>query len=378
MPFPDSADVGGELTVGGAASPFSAVYVAPAEESSPAEIEQVLVHELVHAAQFQQRVPQQVRTEIPDDHRSTRDAELVITSMLEGGAVYGSSVYTERHGLAIDPEIEVLERLYPNASAGTKLVWGPYYYGGQYIDSVAADPDDHWKVYEEPPVTMRQVLHGEGEPVLEPFEATLTSEDDNGSWEEIRQETMGEFVVRLVLETQLSTETSTDAASGWAYDRQLRVASDDESPDGHVWSVRFEDSANASTYATALASYLDARADSSEGTVSTVDDSNVSAADSNDSDVSNTTWYADEYAFTTATPDERTVALVGGPEAFVEAASVEATADGDPDMETETNTNIRLSVTDTRDENATQSVTAPGLSLGAVAGSVSASGVAAP
>lgn len=371
MPFPDGNDVGGELTVGGAASPFAAVYVTPTDESSAAEIEQVLVHELVHVAQFQHRAPQQVRAAIPEAHRTTRDAELVVTSLTEGGAVYGSSVYTERHDLAIDPETEILERLYPNASVGTKLVWGPYHYGAQYIDSVAADPDSHWEVYEAPPVTMRQVLHGEtdetGETALEPFEATLA--DDDGDWDRTRSETMGEFVVRLVLETELPAETSADAASGWVYDRQLRVANADESLDGHAWSVRFEDSSNASTYATALTSYLDARADSTEGTVSAVDPSNASAANSSEAVESNATWYTDDYAFAVSAPDERTVTLLGGPEAFVEAASVAATADAD----------VRLSTTGPRDENATtRSIAAPDPAVGAVDGPTSTNGIVAP
>lgn len=342
MPFPDGDDVGDELTVGGAASPFAAVYVTPADDSSAAEIEQVLAHELVHVAQFQHRAPQEVRAGIPEAHRTTRDAELVVTSMTEGGAVYGSSVYTERYDLPIDPETEILERLYPNASVGTKLVWGPYHYGAQYIDSVATDPESHWAVYEEPPATMRQVLHGEsgdGTGTLEPFEATLASDDsdETGDWKTARRETMGEFVVRLVLETELTAETSADAASGWVYDRQLRVANADESLDGHAWSVRFEDASNASTYASALTSYLDARADSSERA------ENASATNSSGGVASNATWYTDDYAFTVAAPDERTVTLLGGPETFVEAASVETTASAD----------IRLSVIDTREETVT-------------------------
>ncbi|WP_276252868.1 hypothetical protein [Halomontanus rarus] len=379
MPFPDGNDVSDELTVGGAASPFAAVYVAPADDSSAAEIEQVLAHELVHVAQFQHRAPQEVRAGIPEAHRTTRDAELVVTSMTEGGAVYGSSAYTERYDLPIDPESEILERLYPDASVGTKLVWGPYHYGAQYIDSVATDPESHWAVYEEPPATMRQVLHGEsgdgtgtGTGALEPFEATLASDagGDTGDWNRAGSETMGEFVVRLVLETELTAETSADAASGWVYDRQLRVANADESLDGHAWSVRFEDAANASTYASALTSYLDARADSSEraGNASTTTTS---------SGVVNATWYTDDYAFAVAAPDERTVTLLGGPEAFVEAASVDVTADAD----------VSLSVSDAREETATatvRSVAAPDLDpgpdpvVGAIAAQTPTNGMPAP
>lgn len=359
LALPDADDANGELDVGGVASPLQAVYVIPDEDAAPSEVERVLVHELVHAAQFQEDVPRRIVAKIPARHVDTTDGRLTYASLVEGSATYGSSAYTERFADGIDPEDEVLARLYADASPGTRLAWGPYHHGARYIDDRVDAPDDHWAVYDDPPVTMRQVLHGEAGSDRE-LDGFAVGADADGAWEPTETDVMGEFVVRTILETRLPTDRSADAAAGWEYDGQARFSSDDTSLDGYAWAVRFEDDENASEYEAALADYLEARADSIE-----VDGEAVDAASTDDR--GNATWYADEYAFEVATVDDRTVALTAGAEAFVDRASVESADEGVRVVFAEDETTVSAASYGSGDPERTEGTAAPSIADEAVA-----------
>ncbi|WP_255193834.1 hypothetical protein [Natronobeatus ordinarius] len=340
--LPDPDDTGDELGVGGVASAMNAVYVMPGDDADPAEVERVLVHELVHAAQFQQRVPQAFHDSVPSAHQGTTDADLASVSVMEAGAVYGSTAYTDAYDADVEPEGALLERLYPDASPGTKLVWGPYYYGYQYVDERYDSPAEHWALYEDPPVTMRAVMAGDrgSETELEPFGVRLAAGDTN--WRLADTDTKGAFVTKQVLGTELEAAESRDVTSAWAYDRLVRASHDDVDLDGYAWSIRFETAEDAEAFDAAVTDYLDSRA-----TSVTVDGESI------DGDVpvaerETATWYADGYAYGLSSVDDRTVAILAGPDAFVESAAVESAGRSD----------VRVVVDPDRDERAS-SVAAP-------------------
>ncbi|MFP9191915.1 hypothetical protein [Natronosalvus vescus] len=360
VPAPDPADIGPELRVGGVASSMQAVYLLPEDDATPAELEQVFVHELVHIAQFQQQAPQRIESSIPASHRGTTDATLTTTSLIEGAAVSVSSAYTTRYDLPVGTEREILERYYPKASAGTQLQWGPYHFGSQYVDAVADSPADHWQVYETPPVTMQELR--EGEPAITTGETTLetvdiTVDDDHPEWafDPFEDDVMGVFALERVLATELSAETATDATAGWAYDRVRRASADDDRVDSYVWAVRFEDDTSADRFEATAERYLESRSTSIE-TITT-----ESNATSDGTASTEDRWFTDSYAFGLERADERTVVLVGGDRTFLESVTVEGTAwDGD----------VRVSLAE---DDSTASMTAP--SEGAVPFVAGATGV---
>ena len=321
--LPDPDDAGDELGVGGAASPMNAVYVMPDDEADPEEIERVLVHELVHAAQFQERIPQAFEAAVPTAHRGTTDADLTYVSVMEAGAVYGSSAYTAAADVDVDPEGAVLERRYPEAAPGTRLVWGPYYYGYQYVDDRYDSAAAHWEMYDDPPVTMQGVMTGApgSETDLEPFDARLAAGDTE--WSLTEADTKGAFVAKLVLGTELETSESRAVVSGWEYDRLLRADHEGEDGDGYAWSLRFDRPDDAEAFEAAAVDYLEARATDTE-----VDGESI------DGDVSTevapaVTWHAEDNAYALSSVDDRTVTILAGSEAFVEAATVEPAGSSD-------------------------------------------------
>ncbi len=288
---------GDGLAAGGVASPANAVYVLPGENATPAEIERVFVHELVHAAQFQRGVHRDVVAAIPPAHRDTTDADLVRTAVMEAGAVYGSTAYTHRYDADVVPENESIDALYEEATPWTRLTAGPYYYGYRYADALADSPADHWSIYEDPPTTMAAVLSAErgSARALEPFEGRLAADDRD--WSLVEADTMGQYVVEQVLATELSADRSRTAADGWEYDRAVRIADPGAERDAHVWTVRFGDVDDAETFETAATAYLDGR--------------------------------TDDRALALERVDDRTVAISAGPESIVAAVTVEATDGAD-------------------------------------------------
>ena len=325
VPAPDPADIGPELRVGGVASSMQAVYLLPEDDASSAELEQVFVHELVHIAQFQQQVPQRIESSIPASHRGTTDATLTTTSLIEGAAVSVSSAYTTRYELPVSTERAILDRYYPNASAGTQLRWGPYYYGSQYVDAVADSPADHWQAYETPPATMQELRDGEpaiatGEATLDPIDITVDDDHPEWSLDPFEDDVMGVFVLERVLVTELSAETATDATTGWTYDRVRRASTDDDRVDSYVWAIRFEDDTSADRFEAAAERYLENRSTSIES--DTTESNGIASTE--------TRWFTDSYAFGLERADERTVVLLGGDRSFLEAVAVEGTTwDGD-------------------------------------------------
>lgn len=316
--LPDPADSRDDLGVGGLTNQFGTVYVLPAEDAASGDIEATLAHEFVHVAQFERGVPRQARAEIPVEHRDTTDGMLAHRSTIEGAATYSASAYVERYDLGVAPEDAVLEDLYPNASSGTRMIWGPYFHGSRYVDERADSPADHWSVYDDPPVTMREVLHGgqASTTALEPFDVRVDSADAN--WESRGRDVMGEFVLRQVLGTELSDDRSADGAAGWEYDRRVDFANAEAPIDGYAWTIRFTDGANATAAEDALAAYLDSRAETATVAGRSVD----GAVD--DGNRTRAVWRTDEYAYSLVAVDERTVTVLAGAEAFVESATVES------------------------------------------------------
>ncbi|USZ72958.1 hypothetical protein [Natronosalvus halobius] len=336
IPAPDPADGAEELRVGGVSSPMQAVYLLPEVEASPAEIEQVFVHELVHTAQFQRGAPRRVRAEIPAKHRGTTDARLTVTSLVEGSAVYVSSAYVETYDLPVTPEDDLLESLYPNAGPGTRLAWGPYHHGGRYVAAAAESPATHWSVYETPPVTMQEVRRGEpaiasGEAELESFGIDIDAESAGWESDPAKTDVVGSFVLEQVLATELAPEVAREAAAGWSYDRVRRFSSegsvtgdgdnDGDEVDSYVWAIRFQDESNASLATDAMATALERRATSVEA---------ESGTDAVNRTATTTRWRTETYAFSLERTNDRTIVLFAGDETYVESASLEGvSATGD-------------------------------------------------
>lgn len=301
---PRPSAVIGPTVVGGATSPLGTVYVVPGAEADAGAIERTLAHEYVHVVQFDRGAVERLRDAAPDAYVGTTDARLARRSLLEGGAVYVADVYTERYLEGTRTESAQLRELYPQASAGTRYFWAPYFYGSRYVADQVDSPAGLLALYADAPLTTEQVLHDET-PETEPARMLLVQPVvATPAWDHRETDTKGELFVRVVLTEHLDEERAATAAAGWGRDRAVRFAAADGTGEGYAWVLRWDTAADAAEFGAALRSYLDAEATPRNGT-----------------------WTAGDRAFRLRTVSDRTLVLFAGDPGFVERATASGVTD---------------------------------------------------
>lgn len=291
----------GAVQVGGATFPSGRVTLAN-DGGSANDFERTLAHEYAHVVQFDLGAMDWIRDGLPADRQQTTDGQLTESSVVEGGATYLATQYGIRYQHGFNTETTQILRIYRNASAGTRLLWGPYLYGSLYIQDRIDSPDLLWTVYRLPPDTTEQVLHGgTDQPV--PLAVASTGTDYGEPWEVTDRDSRGELFVRIMLRTELEAERAAHAATGWGNDRVLLYERTYEE-NAFVWTLRWDDAANATEFEEAFEAYLNNRGMLDDGR-----------------------WEVGDDEFRLASIDDRTLAVVAGPTDFV--TGVEITERGD-------------------------------------------------
>ncbi|WP_255170161.1 hypothetical protein [Natrononativus amylolyticus] len=228
-------------------------------EGSDADVEQVLVHEYVHAIQAAEGwYPNSSGIDL--ETQTATDYGQVELALVEGGAVWVTDRYSERYqDEAVRLQSERLAEEYETAPAGDRFFRAPYHYGTAYVDDRIDDPEDVGEMYENPPETTEQLLHG-----LDPDEAPPTDLEVTATtgpaWSLERDDRLGELFVRVALESELDGERAADAATGWGNDRLLAFE-DDDGDRGFVWTLHWDSATDADEFEAAFAESLEERTD---------------------------------------------------------------------------------------------------------------------
>ena len=244
--------------------------------------ENVLAHEFVHVYQTQLKPRSGV-----DELDFRRNREFLLSAMVEGSAEYVQERYGIRYQNRSLDQAALTEE-WQNASAYVRWRIAPYEYGSRYFALRVDDASGVTDVYENPPRTAEQVLHGYGPDEERAKTLTATLNASGSEFSQMRGATKGELFVRLALSTELGWERAADASSGWGMDRLLSV-SGENGLNTYAWVIRWDDAAEAAEFQAAFADY-DARTDVS---------------------------------FRTASVTDETVVVLTGEESFVENATVE-------------------------------------------------------
>lgn len=255
-------------------------YGPTVENASKREVELMLVHEFVHVVQHQRGG---VKGEVPSR---------VARALREGGAVYVANAYARQYGVRYFDGRKPLERrasLYRTRPPWQLQYTGKYYFGARYLDRRMDAPSELWSVYEDPPSTMEQIIHGPGVESAKPLDVSF----DAPGWERERRGVQGENAIRAILRTEIEREDAAAAAAGWGNDTLVRFEHDDET--GFAWVLRWDDAGEADEFEATLREHVERRRGAVNGTFEVV----------------------------RVAPE--TVVLLTGPTAFVEAASVEGT-----------------------------------------------------
>ncbi|WP_135807162.1 hypothetical protein [Halorussus marinus] len=276
---------------------FGGIRLYPPANHTAASIEWVLAHEYVHYVQFKNRRSAELRRALP---RSTTDTSFVVRSVIEGAAVFATDAYLRRYadGDRLNSEFYTAydRRLAPGSRQ--RYANRQYIAGHRYVASRIDSPARLAAVYERPPRTSEQVLHGYP-PGAEPARSLPATANATGSaWRQVGTDTLGEAFVRTALENGLGESRAVRGAAGWGNDTlyTFRRASGNAS---YVWALRWDDAANASEFAAAFAASLDARAPAANGT-----------------------WTVDGATIDVRSPGEEWTVVLAGPDEFVRGTNV--------------------------------------------------------
>ncbi|WP_135819755.1 hypothetical protein [Halostella litorea] len=236
---------------GGLTTQSGAVYIHPGN-GSPGAVEQVLAHEFVHTAQF--RANMLPWLDALDGPRLTYDRLQTRLALVEGGAVYVSDAYTERH-LNVTPESERIAAEYESAGTAKRLFLARYHVGSDYVADRIDDPANLASVYEDRPRTTEQVLHGYA-PDEEPAR-DLSLAVRGGNWTVGANDTLGELTTRILLRGELDPETAAAAAEGWGTDEVVTLRQSDRR--AYVWALRADGPGEADELEAALGTFAERR-----------------------------------------------------------------------------------------------------------------------
>lgn len=234
----------------------SSVYVRTGDRS-PADVESTLAHELTHVLQSGERVGAAAWPQLQGNRLETYSA------LLEGGAVTVEEAYEVQYmnGTRLSPGEAVAS--YRNRSAYWQYVLFPYTVGYAYVANHTDSPSDLHSVYENPPRTTEELIH-DLDPGSEPPMTLSTTVQPGGNRYTETVGARGEFFVRVALHTELPWNRAARAGTGWGADSLVTVEADDETV-GYVWGTRWDSTADADEFATAMVDYLDARTTRTDG-----------------------------------------------------------------------------------------------------------------
>lgn len=260
----------------------------------------VLAHEYTHVLQHDADAFTRTRRGVRRGEGST---SRVYIGVVEGTATYVQRRYVARH-LEVEPRNRTWATYSANRSRFGTYAVAPYYFGERYVDQRIDSAANVSSVYERPPTTTEQLIHGYG-PREEPARPLEVDADGEGDWFGFDKRVRGELFVRLVLEGELSRERAAEAAAGWGADRVVTFEDTETETVGHAWVLRWDSPAESEEFVAAMTDYLDARGES--------------AGDR---------WVDGDTTFDLRRVDDETVVVVAGPDRFVDATSV-AGGDGE-------------------------------------------------
>lgn len=277
------------------------VVVFPNPDGGRDDEQLLLAHELTHYLQQQEGRYGEILANVDV---STTDGQYVRRSLIEGAAVTTTDAYLREYGetdtLNSPAYVEWMDTIPPGQIA--RYSNSQYVNGTAYIEQRIESTDDIGTVYERPPETSAEILHGP-DVRTRPLPVRV---DAGSNWRQIGSDRMGEAFLRYALESDVAPERASDAAAGWANDSLQIFQSSETANASYAWVIRWNDSTAGETFERTVSEYLDAYGDP--------------AGDR---------WTVPGPArqVTLRTPAPETTVLLFGPDSFLQAVQIAETAD---------------------------------------------------
>ena len=224
----------------------------------------VFVEEFTHALQDRHFDLEMLGVQATDGTFEYADGVMAIGALIEGDADLVQEQYLEEYFSTEDLlELQRASERYTSLDSFPltirQIFEFPYTYGHEFVTALYAGGG--WTAvndaYVQVPRSTEQILH----PQLylagdDPLPVTLPSITDalGDGWRVVYDAPVGEFILRLILETRIATSEATSAADGWGGDRCI-VYSREDTPGEILMTLHTEwdSAAEANEF---LASYL--------------------------------------------------------------------------------------------------------------------------
>jgi hypothetical protein len=293
----DSSDL--EVVKNGYVAASGEVGIYVGENATVTDERMLLAHEFTHYVQTQNDRRGDLGRAIGI---TTTESNLLRRAVVEGGAIVTADAYLRAHDESDRlnsewyPEIQAA---YPAGHVG-RLLNGRYVHGHAYLAQRVDSPAGLPAVYENPPQTTEQLLHGVA-PEAEPPTPLSVDAQSGEEWLPAGTDQFGELFLRYALEGGIGPDRAARAAEGWGNDTLVYYRSTERSATGYVWVLDWDDTENNSEFRAAMNDALDARGTRTDGAWALTDASGSARI---------------------VDIDEETTAVVFGPAKFVERATL--------------------------------------------------------
>jgi hypothetical protein len=207
----------------------------------------VLAHEFVHVLQTQVQ-PRPAVAELD----TRRDRQFLVDTMVEGSAEYVQERYGIRYQNFTLNQTHIPES-WKNASAYVRMRIAPYEYGSRYFAMRVDDSSEVGSVYQNPPLTAEQVLHGLAPDSEQAKPLTVAANASGSPLDADSPTTKGELFVRLALSTELNWSRAASASTGWGMDRLVEFGGQGDR--AYAWVLRWDDAGEATEFTEAFRDY---------------------------------------------------------------------------------------------------------------------------
>jgi hypothetical protein len=223
------------------------------------DAEVTAAHEFLHVIQFYQGSQERLAQNLTSEGVNLADVEL---AMVEGSASFFESQYQREY--MDNPNAMRNFTAWSNANAYAMKQLGPYVAGSHYTRwYLNGSTENFEKIYDNPPVSMEQILH-KYEPDEElPLNLSVQGEVSSDWSTPSSAKTKGELFLRSALRSGVSGDEAAAGAAGWGQDGAITFQNTSYSAAGNYkygygWAIRFDNASEAAEFESIFQEWLDA------------------------------------------------------------------------------------------------------------------------
>jgi hypothetical protein len=231
-----------------------------------ADAEVTAAHEFLHVIQFYQGSQQRLANNLSSEGVNVGDVEL---AMVEGSASFFESQYQREY--MDEPDAMRNFSAWSNSNAYAMKQLGPYVAGSHYTRwYLNGSTENFEKIYDNPPVSMEQILHKHPPDEELPKNLSVQGEVSSDWATPSSPSTKGELFLRSALRSGVSGDEAAAGAAGWGQDGVITFQNTSYSAAGNYkygygWAIRFDNATEADEFESIFQEWLESKGPEENG-----------------------------------------------------------------------------------------------------------------